>query len=149
MKPTMSHEMREQRGFTLVELMIVIVIVAILSSLAMGSYRRYMLRANRVDATSVLLQVQVAQEKFFLQNRRYASGNAELTAAPDAAPPGLGIPATTQNLLYTLTLNAPTATTYTATATAVGAQAQDTTCPTFAINEQGTRTPATASGCWR
>ena len=142
----MNHEMRAQRGFTLVELMIVIAIVAILGSLAMGSYRRYMLRANRVDATSALLQVQVAQEKFFLQNRRYGSTAADLTSAP---PAGLGfVSATTDGGNYTLAL-APTATGYTVTATAVAAQAQDTTCPSFTLNEQGTRTPVTASGCWR
>jgi type IV pilus assembly protein PilE len=130
---------------TLIELMIVIVIVAILGNLAMGSYRRYMMRANRVDATGTLLQVQVAQEKFFLQNRRYGSSNADLTTAP---PAGLGFNATTDGGFYTLAL-AGTPTTYTITATATGTQAQDTTCPTFAINEQGTRTPLTSTGCWR
>src|SRR2546429_5200969 len=55
------------RGMTLIELMVVLVIVAILSTLAVGSYRRYVLRANRTDATSALLRIQVAEEKFFLQ----------------------------------------------------------------------------------
>ena len=141
----MSHEMRAQRGVTLIELMIVIVIVAILGNLAMGSYRRYMLRANRVDATGTLLRVQVEQEKFFLQNRRYVSTAAELAALP---PAGLGFTATTDGGHYTLSI-VGTNTTYTVTATADTQQSQDTGCATFSINEQGTRTPATASGCWR
>src|SRR5205823_3769710 len=59
------------RGMTLIELMVVVAIVAILASLAVGSYRRYVLRANRTDATSALLRIQVGEEKYFLQNNAY------------------------------------------------------------------------------
>src|SRR5437763_2903936 len=84
------------RGMTLIELMVVVAIVAILASLAVGSYRRYVLRANRTDATSALLRIQVAQEKYFLQNNTYT------TDVTDLPPTGLGVASPTTNGFYTL-----------------------------------------------
>ena len=56
-------EMRNKvTGFTLIELMIVIVIVAVLAAIAMPSYRQYVLRSHRTEATRTLLNVAVAQE---------------------------------------------------------------------------------------
>jgi type IV pilus assembly protein PilE len=141
-----STTVRSQRGMSLMELMIVVAIVALLGTIAVSSYRGQMLRSNRVDGTAALLEVQVAQEKFFLQNQRYAVDNTELAAAP---PTGLGIPVATAGGHYSLVLAAPTATTYTITATAAGGQVNDTNCPTYTINEKGDRTPAAATHCWR
>jgi type IV pilus assembly protein PilE len=141
---------RAARGVTLIELLVVIVVLAILGSLAVSSYRRYMLRSNRTDATTTLLRIQVAQEKFFLQNNRYAD-SGELTTAP---PAGLGLAlgsgGLTTNGFYTIALDSPDATHYTATATATAGQTADVAaCQTFTINEQGQRTPAESSGCWK
>ncbi len=139
----MRHYGRLAGGMSLVELLTVISVVAILSSIAVASYRQYIRRANRTDATTALLSIQAAEEKWFLQNNTYTSN---LTNAP---PTGLGFATTTTNGYYNLTLVA-TATTYTVTATATGGQASDTTCPTFTIDDQGVRGPtATASTCWR
>lgn len=127
---------------SLVELLTVMALVAILSTIAVASYRRYTLRANRTEATTALLRIQAAEEKFFLQNNAYT---ANLTAAP---PAGLGFPGTTLNGYYNLTLVA-TDNTYTATATAAGGQASDTSCPIFTVDDQGVRGPAaTAATCW-
>jgi type IV pilus assembly protein PilE len=134
------------RGVTLLELMAVVVIVGILGTIAVSSYRGYLLRTNRTDARMALLRVQAAQEKFFLQNNRYAD-TAELSPAP--ADGGLGIAATTPGGHYSITLDADTATTYTATATAIGGQTSDSAaCQVLTINELGTRTPS-GSECWR
>jgi len=145
---TESRQPHRQLGVTLIELLAVIAVLSILGMIAVSTYRKFTLRANRTDATATLLRVQVAQEKFFLQNNRYANGSAELTAAP---PAGLGITSTTTpNGYYTLTLSSPSATTYTATATATGGQTNDSAaCQTFTINEQGQRTPVDSSGCWK
>ena len=125
------------RGVTLLELMAVVVIVGILGTLAVNSYRGYLLRTNRTEARMALLQLQANQEKFFLQNNRYAAP-AELSLATTADPPGLGIPATTQSGYYTITLVADT-TTYTATATATGGQTSDAAaCQVLTIDEDGT-----------
>jgi type IV pilus assembly protein PilE len=151
MRKALPRRARGQLGVTLIELLTVIVVLAILSTIAVSSYRTFMLRSNRTDATTTLLRIQVAQEKFFLQNNRYASGSTELTAAPSA---GLGIGLrtgdVTPNGFYAITLAASDATHYTATAAATGGQTQDlAACQTFTINEQGTRTPAESTGCWK
>ena len=134
------------RGMTLIELMTVVVVVAILGSIAVSSYRSYLLRTNRTEARMALLRIQAAQEKFFLQNNRYAD-NDELDDAP---PAGLGVPTTTPSNYYTVSLTNVTDTTYTAQAVAANGQTQDkAACRTLTINHNGTRTPAQDSGCWR
>lgn len=143
-----------ERGVTLLELMAVVVIIGILASIAIPSYRTYLLRAQRTDGTSALLRVAAAQEKFYLQNNRYASQD-ELDDAP---PAGLGIPAT-EHGYYTLTLDDTLdntlAFTVTAQAKSDGAQAKDTQCVTFTIDQAGARKAFdsgptdTTSNCWR
>ena len=135
-----QHRMR---GVTLIELMVVVAIVAILSSLAVGSYRRYVLRANRTDATSALLRIQVAEEKFFLQNNAYTT---------DVSATGLNVGSPTPNGFYNLAVaGAPAiATSFKATATATGTQTQDTSCQTLTIDDQGLRNSApSTTDCWR
>jgi type IV pilus assembly protein PilE len=151
MRRSIGHGARRQRGVTLIELLTVIVVLALLSTVAVSSYRRYVLRANRTDATTTLLRIQVAEEKFFLANNRYADGSTELTAAPPAGLGiGLGSGDITPGGFYAVTLDAPDATHYTATATARAGQTQDkAACQTYTINEQATRTPAEDSGCWK
>jgi type IV pilus assembly protein PilE len=145
---TVAGARARMRGVTLLELMAVVVIVGILGTLAVNSYRGYLLRTNRTEARMALLQVQAAQEKFFLQNNRYAT-SAELTLATTADPPGLGVSATTPTGKYAITLARPTTTTYTATATAQGGQTEDdAACHTLRIREDGRREP-TGDGCWR
>jgi type IV pilus assembly protein PilE len=129
------------RGFSLIELMIVIAVVAILASIAVPSYRQYVLRAHRTEAKAALLNVAAAQEKFYLQNNTYTTA---LTAAP---PAGLGIAATTRNGHYTIAIGAANVTTFSVTATATGAQTKDSRCLTFSINELGVKT-ATNTDCW-
>jgi type IV pilus assembly protein PilE len=138
---------RWNRGFTLIELMMALVVVAILAGIAIANYRSSVLRANRTDASTTLLQISAAEEKYFLQNSTYTADLA------DAAPTGLGLSATTPRGYYTLAVSAGStgslATSWLVTATATGTQAQDTACTTLSLDDQGTRTPADASGCWR
>ncbi len=140
----------DQLGVTLIELLIAMVTLSLLSAMAVASYRQYTLRANRTDAITTLLRIQVEQEKFFLQNNRYATTLAEVIAAP---PAGLGIALATGNMTrngtYTLSLPVATATTYQARADAAGAQTQDSGCSYFAIDQTGHREPDPATRCWR
>jgi type IV pilus assembly protein PilE len=146
-----------QSGFTLIELMITVAIVAILAGIAYPSYRDQVRRSNRAEGRSALLQVQVAQEKFFLQNNRYAGAATaagsvtELNNAPTIASPGvpgLGIPSVTPRGHYTITLVRPNNTEYEARATATGSQQSDTACAVLTINHRGVRTPST-DNCWK
>jgi type IV pilus assembly protein PilE len=140
------------RGFSLIELMVALTVFAILSAISVNSYRRYTLRATRTEGRLALLAIQVAQEKYFLQNNTYAQDIATVIAAP---PAGLGIGAIDASGVtgagnYTVSFAAVTPTTYTLQAVATGKQTSDTAaCLTFTINEQGTRTPADSTGCWR
>jgi len=142
---------RPQRGFSLIELMIVVAIVAILATVSVGAYRRYALRANRTEARIALLSIQAGQEKFFLQNNSYATDIATLIAAPPAGL-GLNLSATgvTPSGLYTVSFTVATATYFTVRAIATGTQEQDDAlCRTFTINAAGLRLPPASSGCWK
>jgi prepilin-type N-terminal cleavage/methylation domain len=141
-------------GVTLLELMVVLVILGILAAIALPSYRNYMLRAQRTDATAALLRIAAAQEKFYLQNNTYAT-NAQLSAAP---PDGLGIGAT-EHGYYDLQITKDDTPTVdfvvTATARGDGPQAKDKPCATFTIDQAGKRQAAdganadTTALCWR
>jgi len=136
------------RGFTLIELMIVVLVVAVLASIAVPSYRQYVLRTHRTEAKAALLNVAAAQEKFYLQNNTYTTA---LSAAP---PAGLGIAATTRNGYYTIAIGDADATEYSVTATATGTQTQDTACASFAIDSFGVKSATkkgggdNAAACW-
>lgn len=151
--------MRAASGFTLIELLIVTVIVAILAGAAMAGYGQYVQRANRVDAMAALLRVAREQERFYLQNNRYATTATEL-AAPQ--PAGLGIPGTERGL-YDVGIAAgdggeTAGYSAVAVARADGRQWSDTDCRAFTIDQSGRRLAATATGdvgpevnerCWR
>ena len=140
--------MKAMRGFSLIELMIALVIVAILAAIAIPGYRNYVMRVNRNDATAALLKIAAAQEKFYLQNNTYTNN------LDDPPPAGLGIPAT-ENGYYTLGVafvGGPTeGFQATATVDADGPQAADDACTTFRINHQDVRDsePDGIDVCWR
>jgi type IV pilus assembly protein PilE len=147
--PNPSNRPFWQRGMTLIELMIVVVVVAILASIAVPSYRNYVLRTHRTEAKSALLALAAQQEKFYVQNNTYAD-NGVLSTAP---PNGLGIPASTDNGWYTISITAADAETFTAMATAAGGQLEDTDCATMTVTALGVKTATKQGGgastvCW-
>ena len=71
-----------QRGFTLIELMIVVVIAAILAAIAIPSYQDYIRRGRITEAVSALSEARVKMEQFFQDNRTYAGTCVTGTVAP-------------------------------------------------------------------
>ena len=134
----------KNRGVTLIELMVVILVVGILAAFAVPSYRQYLLRTHRAEAKSALLNLAAAQEKFYLQNNTYAEDDA----LADAPPAGLGLSDTTENGYYSIEITAADADGFSATATAENGQADDGHCATFTIDQAGSKT-ATSADCWQ
>ena len=154
-----AHSLGRRQGFTLVELMIVVLIMGILATASVAGYRQYVQRADRVDATSALLRVSTAQERFYLQNNQYATTAEELANPP---PGGLGTAETSLGL-YELSV-APAADgatvgyTATAAASASGSQRADDDCQVYTIDQSGRRGASNSAGssgaeviarCWR
>lgn len=130
----------KQRGFTLIELMITVAIVAILAAIAFPSYTRYVQRGYRSEGIAMLNDAVARMERYYAQNNTYATATT---------PAALGITNTSSpNSKYTLSIPAtPTATTYTVQVAPQGTQTTDT-CGTMTIDQAGTKTPTTAE-CWR
>lgn len=135
---------RRNPGFTLVELMIVVAIVAILAAVAYPSYRGFVMRSNRSDGKTALMRMAQNMERYFTVNNTYVG--ATLASSPPAATDVWGSNVSPDGF-YTLSLNpAPTATQYTVQAVARGTQVQDTQCATLTLDETGVKTPPE---CWR
>lgn len=143
---TCERVVAQARGFSLLELLIVVVIAAIIMSLGIPSYREYSMRANRADATSALLRIGTAQERFFLDEDSYTTDLADVGFATGK----------TERDFYNLDIQPAAggiAAGYTVTATAAAGQGQDqdTDCLELSINESGRRgsDPADPDVCWR
>ncbi|WP_286266236.1 type IV pilin protein [Thalassotalea atypica] len=131
------------RGFTLIEVMIVVAIVGILAAVGYPSYTSYVAKSNRTEGQRELLRVAGLMEQHFLDNRSYTADMTELglSADPYITTQGGG------GGYYSIDA-AITAGTFTLTATAVGTQASaDAACKTLTITNTGYR-DASGTDCW-
>ncbi|MCJ8274756.1 MAG: type IV pilin protein [Psychrosphaera sp.] len=127
--------MKNNKGFTLIELMIGVAIVGILASIAYPSYTDSLNRARRAEAMTELVRVANMQEQYFADNRTYAIDMTKLGFSTD--------PYITENGYYSIDTAAITAITtdYLITATAAGLQSSnDGACTTFSLNYLGQKT---------
>ena len=133
--------MFKQKGFTLIELMIVVAIVGIITAIAVPGYQQYSLKAKRSDAKIALIQAADSQERFYVINNSYAVNNTQLFGAATEDSP---------ERMYQLNVTAGDVNGFTISATAQGAQTSDTACLTFDFNQAGTKGPpaAVTAGCW-
>lgn len=112
---------RHKSGFTLIELMIVVAIVAILTAVALPSYRNHVIKGNRSAAQSFMMQVANAQQQYLQDTRQYALGASFLTTLSLTTP-------TEVAKFYALTVTPAAATTppsFTIVATPTGSQVTD------------------------
>lgn len=129
------------RGFTLIELMITVAVIAILASIAMASYNFAVVKSRRSAAAGCLLERAQFMERFYTTRMTYQGAPAPAQCGADVSPH------------YTLAFSGtPNATTFVITATPQGSQASaDAKCGTLSINAQGVK-GKTGTGsvddCW-
>lgn len=138
----MSAIKTHSAGFTLIEVMIVVIIVGVLAAIAIPQYQAYVMRSNRTEGQSLLTEAAARQERFFTQNNTYANTVAQLGYAS----------ANSQNNLYTLSIPVVTAVTYELRAVPINHQANDVDCGTLELTHTGEKKasgPDGANECWR
>ena len=134
-------------GFTLTEVVIVVVIIAILVGVALPSYREFVMKSRRNEAKEMLWAAAQREQQVFTRDNAYSTDAAGV----------LRVPTTSRNGYYTLGIGAgpsgSIATSYALSATPVSgsSQAADSDCGTFTLNSLGQQTVSgsqTAPPCW-
>jgi len=130
---------KQNRGFTLLELLITVAVIGIISSIAYPSYVDNISRANRSEAQRELLRMASLQEQYFIDHREYTADMTKLGVATD--------PYITNSGLYSIDTTV-VGITYTLVATAKGRQiTADSSCLTLSVTDTGKKTAA-STHCW-
>jgi type IV pilus assembly protein PilE len=133
-------------GFTLIELMITVAIIAILAAIALPSYQDYVRKGRRADAQSFMQEVVARQQHFLLDRRAYGTG---ITGATSAGELGMTIPANVSGF-YTVTIatdNTTAPPSFTLTATPSGNQVYEK-CGTLTLDHRGVKGASGSGTCW-
>jgi len=142
-------------GFTLIELMITVVVLAILTMIAVPIYEHPIEESRRTDARTALLELAEREERYYATNNAYTSNPADLGYGSPGAP--VAWPVTIGSGYYTIEATVPdpnlAAPSYLLTATAIGTQTSDTDCQIFTVDSTGVETSYNAAGnvttdCW-
>ena len=134
----MSNKKTSEAGFTLIELMIIVVIIAIISMFANSMYSKSVQKSRRAEGKALLLEAAALQERRIADAGTYATNMTDL---------GYANPADSENGYYVLTGSATNG--FTLTVTAQGdAQGGDTQCGTMSINALWQKSSTTSSDCW-
>jgi type IV pilus assembly protein PilE len=135
-------------GFTLIELMVTVAIVAILASIAMVSYTSQIQKSRRTDARSAVMDLAGREEKLFSTVNAYSGTPSDL----GYGAVGAVFPITVGSGYYQVTVTVPNPPiSYSITATAIGSQAGDTKCTSLSVDQFGSQTSTgteTAATCW-
>lgn len=122
-------------GFTLVELMIVLVIATILMAVAIPAYQAQIRKSRRTEAKTALLDLAAREQRYFSVQNTFSSSFVDLGYATGAPPASV----TVGSGYYTVTVTTAVATPpgFLLTATATGVQTSDTTCNSFTVDNTG------------
>lgn len=124
------------RGFTLIELMIVVLIVAILAAIAYPIYTSQVRQAKRVDAKSALKKAVNRAEQFYSQVHHYPQSLASISMNK-----------TTSNKAYTVNVSTATKSKFIVKAKAIGGQTKDD-CSSFTLHANGKQSSSDPGNCW-
>lgn len=139
--------MGKARGFTLLELMIVVAVIAILAMIALSSYQKQIRKSRRAEAKQIMGDLALKQEKYRGDNAAYGTTFAAIGGAQTAKYYTFA-PSTLSSGNCPSGVAKGIANSYVLTATAVGDQANDAACnPIVYTNNCGT-IEKTPSGCW-
>ncbi|PSN13475.1 hypothetical protein C7293_15765 [filamentous cyanobacterium CCT1] len=95
-KPYRACSNASQRGFTLIEVLVVVVILGVLASIALPSFLSQAARSKQARALMYIGLVNRAQQGFFVENNRFAASTAELGIVDNHAPPDYMVTVTAQ-----------------------------------------------------
>jgi len=133
------------KGFTLIEVMVVVAIIGILASVAIPGYTSYVLRSHRSAAITGLLDLASRQARFYTIGNTYADSMTALGYAADPMPIG-----SSQAATYNLSIVSASATGFTVQAAPTGNQTNDV-CGTYQYTDLGVKsiTAGTVKECWK
>lgn len=132
---TRKQMAKTQGGFTIIELMIVVTIIGILTSIAWPAYTQYVTRSNRAAAQTEMMDIANRQQQLLLSNRAYAASGSTAWAGT-----GYALPADlVGKYTYSITVGTGTPPSFTVTFTAAGSQASD---GNLTLTSEGVKTPA-------
>ena len=138
--------MKRMKGFSLMELMIAVAIIAILAGVAYPSYQDQVRKSRRADAKIALAELNQSLERFFTTNNTYlgatlGDGSVATDIYPQKSADGH----------YNLSISTQTASTFTLTASATGNQASDSQCASYTLTHTGIKGGTSGGpegGCW-
>ena len=146
MRPLNAHQLqiaRATRGFTLIEIMIVVALIGILASIALSSYQSHALKTRRYAAQSCLMEQAQYMERY------YTTANNPMSYT-DASLPNASCK-TNLAAYYTFSLTSASQA-FSVQAVASGTQTGDTNCRTLALNQAALQSSSSATasttGCW-
>ncbi|PIA71868.1 type IV pilin protein [Pseudomonas sediminis] len=141
----MNKQLKRQQGFTLIEVMIVVLVIGILAAIAYPNYSEYVKRGNRSEGQAFLNDVSARQERYFSQNNAYITNDADVAKLAlkngnksETSKYELALSKVDNDGGYTLTANQ---------------QFNDTKCGNLTLNARGVRGSSgngmSTADCWR